>query len=390
MRIALFTDTFLPDVNGVAKTLGRWVKFLESKGAECKVFAPCGEAEAYSHTKMVERYYSIPFLLYPECRLAIPNPIHLNKTLKAFMPDLIHVATPFNLGLTGLHFAKRNSVPLVASYHTHFDQYLSFYKLQWMEPMLWKYLLWFHQDCQRIYVPSRSTLLHLQKKGLQHLEIWSRGVETSRFHPIVDKERIVQQYGIQPRKFVILFVGRLAPEKSVDVVMETYFALPEPIRSASQLVITGDGPLYRPLLEQYEHQPDVTFTGFKQGQELSELYAAADLFLFPSETETFGNVVLEAMASGTPVIGSDAGGVKDIIEHGHTGILCPPGDIPQFVHAVELLYHNSVYRSQLSAAGRVYSLQQSWDHIFAGLYESYLNVMNSSGTARSSDAIAAK
>lgn len=378
MRVALFTDTFLPDVNGVAKTLGRWIHFLESKGAECKVFAPNGEADDETNSKIVERFYSIPFLLYPECRMAIPNPIHLKKKLTAFSPDIIHVATPFNLGLVGLRYAKKNRVPLVASYHTHFDQYLSYYKLQWMEPMLWRYMLWFHQECQKIYVPSESTRLHLEEKGLKQLEIWSRGVEVQRFHPFVDRARIWRQYDIPSGKFVILFVGRLALEKSVDVLMNTFFSLSEEVRAHSHLVITGEGPMYKPLLEQYGAMPDITFTGFKQGKELSDLYAAADVFVFPSETETFGNVVLEAMASGTAVIGSAAGGVKDNIVHLETGLLCKPGDITEFVHAVELVYHNEEYRSKLSMAGRRYSLKQSWDHIFNELYESYLGVLHES------------
>ncbi|OXM88327.1 glycosyltransferase family 4 protein [Paenibacillus rigui] len=390
MRVALFTDTYLPDVNGVAKTLGRWVHFLESRGVECKVFAPQADTTESAGSSGVERFYSIPFLLYPECRMAIPNPLHLKKTLTAFSPDLIHVATPFNLGLLGLHYAKKHQVPLVASYHTHFDQYLNHYKLQWMEPMLWKYMLWFHQECHKIYVPSHSTLLHLQEKGLRHLEIWSRGVEVNRFHPLVDRERVWEAYGVKADKFVILYVGRLAPEKSVDTLLQTYLSLSDEVRQHSQLVIVGEGPLYKPMLEQYGQRDDMTFTGFKQGKALSDLYAAADVFLFPSATETFGNVVLESMASGTPVIGSAAGGVKDTIRHGENGLLCDPGQVAQFVNAVELLYHEEVYRAQLSGAGRAYSLRQSWDHIFSELYASYLNVAGNSGRIVMSESIVAK
>ncbi|MDF2959923.1 MAG: group 1 glycosyl transferase [Paenibacillus sp.] len=390
MRVALFTDTFLPDVNGVAKTLGRWVQFLQSRGVECKVFAPHSHTAEEAGASRVERFYSIPFLLYPECRMAIPNPIQVNKTLKAFSPDLIHVATPFNLGLTGLHYAKKHNIPLVASYHTHFDQYLHYYKLQWMEPMLWKYMLWFHQECQKIYVPSQSALLYLQEKGLKPLEIWSRGVETDRFHPIVNRAQVWKEYGIDPNRFIILFVGRLAPEKSVDVLLQTFLSLPGKIRSDARLVIAGDGPLYRPLLEQYGEQPDITFTGFRQGKELSQLYAAADVFLFPSATETFGNVVLEAMASGTAVIGAAAGGVKDIVRHNQNGILCAPGNIAEFVNAVELVYHNEGHRLDISKAGRDYSLHQSWEQIFSRLYDSYLSVLNDSNRQAEQKEAAAK
>ncbi|MCZ8512612.1 glycosyltransferase family 1 protein [Paenibacillus filicis] len=375
MRVALFTDTFVPDVNGVAKTLGRWVKYLESRGAECKVFAPQSTAAADTEQWMVERFYSIPFLLYPECRMAIPNPVNLGRTLRAFAPDLIHVATPFNLGLLGLHYAKRNHVPIVASYHTNFDQYLSYYKLPWMEPMLWKYMLWFHQECRKIYVPSESTRSHLQEKGLRHLEIWSRGVEVHRFHPLVDRPQVLRSLSIDPAKFVLLYVGRLAPEKSTDVLLQAFDALPERIRANAHLVIAGDGPLLKPLQEQHGEREDLTFTGFQQGKALSDLYAAADAFVFPSATETFGNVVLEAMASGTAVIGARAGGVADNIRHGQTGLLCEPGNVAGFVEAVVRLYDDASLRERLAFEGRSYSLRQSWDEIFGRLFDSYLEVL---------------
>lgn len=376
MRVALFTDTFLPDVNGVAKTLGRWVRFLEARGAEVKVFAPQSPSAEVTDQLMVERFYSIPFLLYPECRMAIPNPVNLRRTLKAFSPDLIHVATPFNLGLLGLHYAKKHHVPLVASYHTHFDQYLTYYKLQWMEPMLWRYMLWFHQECRKIYVPSESTREHLKERGLHNLEIWSRGVEVSRFHPFVDRNEVLRACNIDPSKFVLLYVGRLALEKSVDVLLQAFDGLKDEIRRHMHLVIAGDGPLLTPWKEQYEGRTDLTFTGFKQGKELSDLYAAADAFVFPSATETFGNVVLEAMASGTAVIGAAAGGVKDNVVHGKTGLLCAPGDAADFTRAIELLYSDELYRQELAREGRSYSLRQSWDHIFGELYRSYVEVVN--------------
>ncbi|GMX60672.1 glycosyltransferase family 1 protein [Paenibacillus elgii] len=390
MRVALFTDTFVPDVNGVAKTLGRWVKFLEACGVACKVFAPHSQSAAESDQWMIERFGSIPFLLYPECRMAIPNPVNLAKSLKAFAPDLIHVATPFNLGWIGLQYAKRHQVPVVASYHTHFDQYLAYYKLQWMEPLLWKYMLWFHQDCRKIYVPSRSTLRHLQEKGLKSLEIWSRGVEVNRFHPFVNREEVLRTCNLSPSTFVILYVGRLAPEKSVDVLLRAFDSLPGEVRSRSHLIVTGDGPLLRPMQELLAGREDVTFTGFRQGKELSDLYAAADAFVFPSATETFGNVVLEAMACGTPVVGADAGGVGESIVHEETGLLCRPGNVPDFAEAMLRLYEDRGLGARLGQAGRAYSLRQSWDAIFHGLYQSYFQVVREAGTMRPKEAVFSK
>ncbi|UKS24831.1 glycosyltransferase family 1 protein [Paenibacillus sp. HWE-109] len=371
MRVALFTDTFLPDINGVAKTLGRWTRFLESKGIACQVFAPTSVTEDDSDIFRVERFYSIPFLLYPECRLAIPNPVQLRKSLHAFQPTLIHCATPFNLGLFGLHHARKHRTPLVASYHTHFDQYLNHYKIPWVEPTLWKYMQWFHQSCQRVYVPSQSTLDHLHAKGLRQLEIWSRGVDTERFQPIVDRKSVLEAYGVDPAKFVMLYVGRIAPEKSIEVALDSYMALPQAIQEDTHLIIAGDGPSAGMLRECYEGNPGVTFTGFVQGANLAELYAAADVFLFPSATETFGNVVLEAMACGTTVIGAAAGGVMDNIQHDVTGLLCPPGDVAAFMQAVIRLHASHETRCRLALAGREYALRQSWDQIFHKLLASY-------------------
>jgi glycosyltransferase involved in cell wall biosynthesis len=371
MRIALFTDTFLPDVNGVAKTLGRWTRYLESKGVACKVFAPGSMTDDDQDPFRVERFYSIPFLLYPECRLAIPNPLYIRKSLHAFKPTMIHCATPFNLGLFGLYYARKHGTPLVASYHTHFDQYLSHYKIPWVEPTLWKYMQWFHQSCRKVYVPSESTRQHLDVKGLRNLEIWSRGVDTERFHPDVDRYAVLSSRGVDASKFVFLYVGRLAPEKSVEVAIETFIALPEEIRNNSHLIIAGDGPSAASLRECYGEQEGVTFTGFVQGKSLAELYAAADVFIFPSATETFGNVILESMASGTAVIGAAAGGVNDTIEHGVTGWLCPPGDVSAFVEAAKRLYASREIRHTLAKAGRDYALRQSWEQIFNKLYASY-------------------
>jgi glycosyltransferase involved in cell wall biosynthesis len=378
MRVALFTDTFLPDVNGVAKTLGRWTRYLESRGVACKVFAPTSITNEDMDPFRVERFHSIPFLLYPECRLAIPNPVHIRKTLLNFQPTIIHCATPFNLGLFGMHYAHKNQIPLVASYHTHFDQYLSHYKIQWVESTLWRYMLWFHQNCRKIYVPSHSTKDHLEKKGLSNLEIWSRGVESERFRPYVNRQEVLSTYELDTQKFTILYVGRLALEKSMNVVFDTYDSLPEVMKRNSQLIIAGDGPLGESLREQFKDDANIIYTGFVQGKALSDLYAASDVLLFPSATETFGNVVLESMASGTPVIGAAAGGVKDNIQHGSTGLLCPPGDVPAFVKAVEQLYRSPDFSRFLAIGGREYALLQTWEQVFSRLYDSYMKVTGES------------
>ncbi|MFD7525237.1 glycosyltransferase family 4 protein [Paenibacillus chitinolyticus] len=379
MRVALFTDTFLPDVNGVAKTLGRWVRYLESRGVVCRVFAPAAAEAGTSGIRSVERFYSIPFSLYPDCRMAIPNPLLVGRMLKEFRPTLIHLATPFNLGLTGLHYGKKHRIPLVASYHTHFDQYLTHYRLQWMEPMLWKYLLWFHQNCVKVYVPSPSTGRILHTKGLTGIELWGRGIDTAEFRPHTDRRKVLNKHNLLPGKFVLLYVGRLAPEKGLDALVRAFASLPEAFRAKCALILAGDGPMRAELEKRLAPYPDVRFCGFVEGRELAELYAAADVFVFPSASETFGNVVLEAMASGTAVVGVNAGGVADNVRHGYTGLLCPPDDASALAAAVQRLYEAPELRRKLALEGRSHALTRSWDSIFATLYESYREVAGDAG-----------
>ncbi|MDP4097616.1 glycosyltransferase family 1 protein [Paenibacillus sp. P96] len=372
LRVALFTDTFAPDVNGAALTLARWTDYLREHEVPCIVFAPEGD-RAQPVGSEVERFRSIPFFLYKECQLAIPNAKQINNRLRAFSPTLIHVATPFNLGLFGASYAAKHHIPLVASYHTHFDKYLDYYRLRWLEPALWKYMLWFHRNCERIYVPSRSTLAELKNKDFNNLEIWGRGIDSTLFSPTGQREQVWAKWNIRPRKYIILYVGRLAPEKGIEILMESFKRLPERLRSQSVLVVAGDGPLSR-VMDPVAHglpADTVEWLGFVTGIDLAEWYAAADLFLFPSATETFGNVVLEAMASGTAVIGAGEGGVKDLICHGHNGWLCPANDAQAFAEAATQLLDNSVLRGQLASAGRESSRSHSWDSIFSRLLASY-------------------
>ncbi|MFC4776867.1 glycosyltransferase family 4 protein [Paenibacillus sp. GCM10023252] len=372
MRLALFTDTYGPDVNGVARTLGRWTDYLKRRGIECMVFAPDSAARdsAPGGSATVERFVSLPFFLYPECRLALPNPIHIRRALHAFKPTLVHVATPFNLGLCGIHYARKYELPLVASYHTHFDRYLPFYNLQWMVKMLWRYMDWFHQDCRSIFVPSKSTYQDLIQRGwdARRLAVWSRGIDPQVFHPQVDRSKLLAEHGIEENPFIVLYVGRLAPEKNVDVALEAYASFQRNICPDSILVLAGDGPSADTLKERCAKEGiPARFLGFTGTEALQQWYAAADVFLFPSPTETFGNVVLEAMACGTPVLCADSGGVTDSVTHGVTGLRCVPGSASSFADGLELLYRNEDLRGQLSVRGRAHSARQSWDAIFDDL-----------------------
>lgn len=367
MKIAFFTDTYYPHINGVARTLKRFTDYLEERGFDVKVFAPGSYSDEYvsSHIHYIK---SLPFILYPECRIAFPNPASIREDLLRFAPDIIHVATPFNLGLYGVYYAQKFNIPLVGSYHTDFDKYLQFYDLQFLSKYLWKYMNWFHRPFKKLFVPSMDTLNTLKRHGFMNLEIWPRGVNSDLFHPRYDRTVVQKKYKIT-KKHLLLYVGRLAPEKDVKTLLDIAKLLPADVNHHVQWMVVGDGPS-RPQL-QNEAPPNMMFTGYLKGEQLAEVYSAADVFVFPSPTETFGNVVLESLASGTLVIGANAGGVKNIVQDKVTGCLCQPGNAAEFAEAIAKLLEHSSLRRQMGLEGRNFAKTQKWDAIFEDLLWQY-------------------
>ncbi|ATH92862.1 glycosyltransferase family 4 protein [Bacillus glycinifermentans] len=361
MKVAIFTDTFTPDVNGCARTLKRYTDFLEKKGIPYKVFAPESTHET-QFSSSIRRFASLPFFLYPECRLALPNLIQMKAELREFRPDLIHIATPFNIGLAGLKYAKKSNIPVVGSYHTDFDQYLAYYDLHMFSKLLWKYMHWFHKSFQKIFVPSHETLRQLKMRQFRNLSIWKRGVDCCLFNPAFRTEKVREQYGIKER-YLLSYVGRLAPEKDLETLLMT--ADHPSLQKDVHWLIAGDGPFKKEL--EKRAPANMTFAGYVKGEELSSIYASSDLFVFPSPTETFGNAALEALACGTPVVGADSGGLKDFIQHGKNGFLAEPKNPEAFAaHILEILSNDGL-KKQMGEEARSYALAQSWDAIFERL-----------------------
>jgi glycosyltransferase involved in cell wall biosynthesis len=371
MKIAIFTDTFHPEINGLARTLKQLTNYLDEQNISYKVFAPDSQTNEYV-SNQIRHFKSYSFFLYPDCRLAFPNLFKIKSELQDFNPDLIHVATPFNLGLCGVYLAKKLSIPLIGSYHTNFDYYLQFYNLKFLSRFLWKYLNWFHKPCKKILVPSHETLTQLNRHGFTNLEIWSGGVDCQVFHPYYDKKTIRDRFGFT-KKYLLTYVGRLAPEKDVDTLLAIAKSLPSEINDQIQWCVIGDGPLRDQL--QLEAPANMTFTGYVTGEKLAQMYSVSDLFVFPSPTETFGNVVIEALASGTPVITANSGGVKDMIKAGVTGYLCETGNVQEFINAILQLLENDSLRKQIGFEGRNYALTKNWKHIFSSLLLHYTDVI---------------
>lgn len=373
MRIAIFSDTYAPEVNGVARTLKRYTDYLEKRGIEYRLFVPESSTPVPS-VPQVQRFTSIPFLLYSECRLAIPNPREIKQALDEFKPTLIHIATPFNLGLFGVHYGKKHGIPMIASYHTNFDDYLEYYHLTFLKKWIWKYMYWFHRSFEKVYVPSESTKEKLVSNNIHHeIEVWGRGVNHQLYSPAKRSNVFFREQFQIKEKNILLYVGRIAPEKDIRIVLETFYSLPERIKKETHLVIVGDGPLFRMLSEQ--HQSNITWTGFLEGEQLAQVYASSDLFLFPSPTETFGNVVLEALSSGLPVIGANAGGIQHLVTDGVNGYLCEPKNVQAFVSCTTQLLDNHLLRLRFSCEAIDFAKTMSWDEIFEQLIASFSSVV---------------
>lgn len=370
MRIALFTDTFTPQVNGVTMTLNHLIEYWKSKGVDFLVFAP--DDEESLKLPNIHRVPSYPFPLYTQWRFPLSSYGTIEKETLKFNPDLIHLVTPCTLGWFGLRYGLRHDIPLVASFHTNFDQYLDYYHVPFLKKALWSYLIWFHGHCERNYCPSLTTKKVLEEHGIPNVEIWSRGIDTSNYSPELRNSAVHEKYGIDPSKLLLLYVGRLAPEKDIDILLSSYRILPQDVKNQVHLILVGDGPLMGKL-NAIEY-PDITCTGFLRGRELSEMYASCDLFVFPSSTETFGNVVLEAMASGLPVVGVKAGGVKELIAHMKNGVLCEPRSVESFLEGINIMVRHNQLRMQMAHHARLYALERDWKSIFDMLMESYHTV----------------
>lgn len=371
MKVAIFTDTFLPQINGVTNTLNKLVEYYEKNNIDYLIFAPDNNADEDENYN-IQRFFSIKFFLYPECRIAFPNTFRLNDLLSSFKPDIIQLMTEFNMGMVGLKYGKKHGIPTVSNYTTNFCQYLNYYNLDFLSGYVWTYLRWFHNQNNLTLCPSEEAKSYLKNKGISNTDIFSRGIDSERFNPGLRSENLRRQLGIND-KLVFLYVGRVSPEKDLDILIDAYKKIYYKYRDMVALIITGEGPYMDKCKDDLPE--DTIFTGFKRGRELAQIYASSDIFTFPSSTETFGNVVLEAMASGIPVIGADAGGVRNIIEHGINGLKFKARDVNELANLMIELIENEDLRNVLATNGRNTGLNRSWSKVFGGLVDTYNDIL---------------
>jgi len=372
MRVSLVTETFSPQINGVSRALEELRRHLVDRGDLVQLIHPdYGRPLEREHDHQVR---AIPLPFYEELRLPVPPFHRAHEAIDAFRPDLMHIATPALLGLSALRHAKRRAIPTVSSFHTNFDLYAASYGIGWTAGAIRRYLRWFHNRTLATHVPSRAAKDRLEQLGFKRLVLWPRGVDSALFRPDrPGRFAIRRALGWSADDLVIAHVGRLAREKNIGF-LASELEIVAASRPGVRLLIVGDGPS-RPKMEK-RLAGAARFVGFRSGEDLADHYAAGDLFAFASRTETFGNVTLEAMASGMPVVALRAGGVADIIEPGATGLLVDPDSPPRaLAESLIRLVDDAERRRRMARMARAFAESQSWSAVMEELRGSYLRVM---------------
>lgn len=353
MRVALFTETFLPKVDGIVTRLKHTVDQLQRMGDQVLVVSPDGGLTEYKGAR-IYGVSGFPLPLYPELKLALPRPA-IGEQLEKFKPDIIHVVNPAVLGLAGLFYSKMLHIPLVASYHTHLPEYLQHYGLGMLEGLLWELLKAGHNQAQLNLCTSTAMMQALTAHGIERVDLWQRGVDTETFQPHLASQdmrsRLTQGHPDSP---LLLYVGRLSAEKEIERIKPVLQAIP-----SARLALVGDGPNRQNLEKHFAGTP-THFVGYLQGLDLGAAFASADAFIFPSRTETLGLVLLEAMAAGCPVVAADSGGIPDIVTDGENGFLFDPSDDNGAIAATQRLFANPEEREALRRNARREAERWSW------------------------------
>jgi len=337
LRIALVTETFPPEVNGVAMTVGRMLDGLLERGHQVQLVRPRqhpGDKPRNDSALQEILVASVPLPRYAGLRMGLPATTTMVRAWSQWRPDIVHVVTEGPLGWSAVTAARRLRLPATSDFHTNFQSYTAHYGVGYLQPAIGAYLRYFHSRSLCTFVPTEQLSTELVAKGYRETRVVARGVDTALFNPQRRSAELRARWGAGAHDPVVLYVGRIAPEKNLPLVL-TSFAAMQRRAPRARLVFVGDGPA-RTLLQR--QHPGAIFAGMRTGEDLAAHYASGDLFLFPSTTETFGNVTLEAMASGLAVAAFDYAAAREHIVHGESGLLASFGDAHAYARvAVELI-----------------------------------------------------
>lgn len=362
LNISLISETFLPEINGVANTLARLCDGLRARGHCLQLVRPrqaCDQGVKSSDELLLVRGWPLPG--YPGLQWGQSSLHKLISRWKRKRPDVLYIATEGPLGLSALRAARRLGIPAISGFHTNFQQYTGHYGVGLLTRLMTNYLRWFHNASQLTLVPSASQREELQRRGFERLALLSRGVDGQLFNPARRCAALRESWGLGPNDIAVLHVGRLAPEKNLRLLGPTFHALQQAHpEKTMKLILVGDGPQRAQLQAEL---PEALFCGLQRGEELAKHYASSDLFLFPSLSETFGNVVLEALASGLGVVAFDQAAAAQHIRHGHNGALAMP-DVPvTFSDAACWLLEDSETLRRVRLNARQHAGRQGWEAI---------------------------
>src|SRR5262245_50156452 len=376
LRIAVVTETYPPEVNGVAKTAARFVEGLRALGHEVQVIRP--RQGAADQGDVLMRGISIP--CYRDLKVGLPAKRALQRMWSFRRPDIVHVVTEGPLGWSALQAAAKLKLPVISDFRTNFPSYSSHYRVGWLKKPILSYLRRFHNRTLCTIVPTAPMRSDLAALGFQRLRVIARGIDTRQFDPARRDAGLRARWGAGPNDLVLLYVGRLAAEKNLAAVVAAYEAARRE-NPAVKLVLVGDGPERRSLEARL---PEAIFAGLRRGDDLAAHYASGDLFLFPSLTETYGNVTLEAMASGLAVVAFDYAAARELIESGESGLLAPFGDAAAFTAHAAALAADVERTRRLGTRARAEALTRGWGRLVGELEA----VLAAAGQAMANEAAA--
>jgi glycosyltransferase involved in cell wall biosynthesis len=362
LRIAVVTETWPPEVNGVAMTLAKLVQGLSHRNHDVQLIRPrqTKTDSPMNDTSLEEVLMrGMPIPRYPELKLGLPSKKTLVKTWTLRRPDVVHIATEGPLGWSALQAAKVLKLPVTSDFRTNFQSYSKHYGVGWLRKPIVAYLRKFHNATACTMVPTRELMRTLSQNGFANLKVVSRGVDTKLFNIAKRDTSLRSSWGATDNTKVLISVGRMAPEKNLDQVLKTYEAL-KSTGQAFKLVMVGDGPLKEQFQKRY---PEIIFPGMLSQTNLAAYYASSDLFIFPSQTETFGNVTLEALASGIPVLAFDCAAARDWVQTGVNGWLIAENNPEGFAAQAVTIFNSKDLLDQITQSTRQQVVHLDWDQI---------------------------
>jgi glycosyltransferase involved in cell wall biosynthesis len=384
IRIAVVTETYPPEINGVARTVGPMVDWLLARGHSVELIRPRQRREPVRepHPALDETLTLCAAIPKWQVQVGFSLPGGLAARWRSMRPDLVHVVTEGPLGWAAVSAATALGIPLSSDFHTNFHAYTEHYGFGWLQGAVAGYLRRLHNRTACTLVPTEQLKSELAHLGIERLRIAGRGVDAALFNPSRRSAELRRQWGCLKDERVVISVGRLAPEKGLDLFATAARSM-HAVDTSIRVVVVGDGPTRTSLQRQ---NPGFHFAGMRVGEDLAAHYASADVFLFPSVTETFGNVVLEAMASGLAVVAYDDAAARQHVFHMVSGLLAPRGDTRQFIHLAELLAHDPALRLSLGREARRVSKEWPWERKFPELEAALLETASRSAGGQAADA----